>query len=60
MTTSSLVKKRCAESEEQRFKLSQTRAGVDSTRITVHSEEGHDSFLLEPVLFEPYIRAFLA
>ncbi|MGB0580733.1 MAG: homoserine O-acetyltransferase MetX [Limisphaerales bacterium] len=36
------------------------RAGVDSTRITVHSEKGHDSFLLEPVLFEPYIRAFLA
>ena len=35
------------------------QAGVDATRITVHSEKGHDSFLLEPDLFRPYIRAFL-
>lgn len=34
-------------------------AGVDATRITVHSEKGHDAFLLESILFEPYLRAFL-
>jgi len=34
-------------------------AGVDSTRITVHSDKGHDSFLLEPVLYQAYLRAFL-
>jgi len=35
------------------------RAGADATRITVHTEKGHDSFLLEPSLFQPYIRAIL-
>jgi homoserine O-acetyltransferase len=25
-------------------------------RVTVHSEKGHDSFLLEPELFTPHIR----
>jgi homoserine O-acetyltransferase len=28
-------------------------------RITVHSDKGHDSFLLEPELFTPHIRAAL-
>lgn len=31
------------------------RAGVRSMRITVHSEKGHDSFLLEPELFMPHL-----
>jgi homoserine O-acetyltransferase len=34
-------------------------AGADAMRITVHTEKGHDSFLLEPNLYEPYFRAFL-
>jgi homoserine O-acetyltransferase len=35
------------------------KAGADATRITVHTEKGHDSFLLEPNLFQPYFRALL-
>jgi homoserine O-acetyltransferase len=31
------------------------RAGVPVRRITVHSEKGHDSFLLEPHLFSPHL-----
>lgn len=31
-------------------------AGVSCLRVTVHSEKGHDSFLLEPDLFTPHIR----
>jgi len=31
-------------------------SGVRCLRITVHSEKGHDSFLLEPDLFTPHIR----
>ena len=31
------------------------RAGVPVRRITVHSEKGHDSFLLEPDLFAPHL-----
>jgi homoserine O-acetyltransferase len=51
----------CFYPEEQALLADQLkRADVDATRITVHSEKGHDSFLLEPVLYEPYIRAFLA
>jgi homoserine O-acetyltransferase len=34
-------------------------AGVNAMRITVHSDKGHDSFLLEPELFEPFLRAKL-
>ncbi len=30
-------------------------AGVESMRITVHSEKGHDAFLLEPELFAPHL-----
>lgn len=29
---------------------------VPSTYITVHSDKGHDSFLLEPELYTPYLR----
>ena len=32
---------------------------VDVTWITVHSDKGHDSFLLEPLLYQPYLRSFL-
>ena len=35
------------------------KAGVEVTRITVHSDKGHDSFLLEPHLYRPFIRAIL-
>jgi len=35
------------------------RAGVDTTRITMHSEKGHDSFLLESHLYQPFLRAVL-
>ncbi len=33
-------------------------AGVSCMRITVHSDKGHDSFLLEPALYQPHL-AFL-
>lgn len=32
---------------------------VPSTYITVHSDKGHDSFLLEPDLYTPYLRHML-
>jgi homoserine O-acetyltransferase len=30
-------------------------AGVETMHITVHSDKGHDSFLLEPNLYTPHI-----
>lgn len=35
-------------------------AGADVMHITVHSEKGHDSFLLEPDLYTPHIQWRLA
>jgi len=35
------------------------RAKVDSMHITVHSDKGHDSFLLEPDLYTPHISYLL-
>lgn len=35
-------------------------AGVDATHITVHSDKGHDSFLLEPDLYAPHIQWVLS
>ncbi len=35
-------------------------AGVPHRRITVHSDKGHDAFLLEPELFTPHLRAALS
>jgi len=35
------------------------KSGVGGTRITVHSDKGHDSFLLEPHLYRPFLRAVL-
>ncbi len=34
-------------------------AHVPVTHITVHSDKGHDSFLLEPYLYYPYLRYIL-
>jgi homoserine O-acetyltransferase len=31
------------------------QAGVSNMHITVHSEKGHDSFLLEPALYTPHL-----
>ncbi len=33
--------------------------GVDNMHITVHSDKGHDSFLLEPNLYTPHLKAVL-
>ena len=35
-------------------------SGIHATWITVHSDKGHDSFLLEPKLFAPHISQSLA
>jgi len=35
------------------------KAGIPFNWITVHSEKGHDAFLLEPHLFEPHLRYHL-
>lgn len=32
-----------------------TKAGISTQHITVHSDKGHDAFLLEPALFTPYL-----
>ncbi len=51
----------CFYPEEQALLADQlNEAGIDATRITVHSNKGHDSFLLEPQLFAPYLKAFLS
>ena len=43
---------------DQQLKLAQAlrKADVPSMHITVHSEKGHDSFLLEPGLYSPHLR----
>ncbi|MFO1483294.1 MAG: homoserine O-acetyltransferase [Verrucomicrobiaceae bacterium] len=35
------------------------KAGVSSMHITVHSDKGHDSFLLEPELYTPHLSFLL-
>lgn len=46
----------CFYPEEQSELISHLeRAGVDSMHITVHSNKGHDSFLLEPDLYTPHV-----
>lgn len=46
----------CFYPDEQAEVASALKAsGVDYQHITVHSEKGHDSFLLEPDLYAPYI-----
>ncbi|MBT8217738.1 MAG: homoserine O-acetyltransferase, partial [Acidimicrobiia bacterium] len=45
--------------EQERMMATLKAAGVPARRITVHSEKGHDSFLLEPELFAPHLRHIL-
>lgn len=46
----------CYYPEEQQGMVTALKmAGVPVRRITVHSEKGHDSFLLEPDLFAPHL-----
>ncbi len=50
----------CYFPEEQAFLADVLKkAGVHATRITVHSDKGHDSFLLEAHLYRPFLRAAL-
>ena len=50
----------CFYPEEQKQLVRQLKkAGVPCLYITVHSEKGHDSFLLEPELYTPHIQALL-
>jgi homoserine O-acetyltransferase len=42
--------------EQERMMQVLKKAGVAAQRVTVHSEKGHDSFLLEPQLFAPHLR----
>lgn len=41
--------------EQSRLVQALKRAGVETMRVTVHSDKGHDSFLLEPELFRPHL-----
>ncbi len=46
----------CFYPEEQAEIVSGLKSGgVDTMHITVHSDKGHDSFLLEPALYTPHI-----
>ena len=45
--------------EQEKMVAALNAAGITSTRLTVHSEKGHDSFLLETGLFTPQINYFL-
>jgi homoserine O-acetyltransferase len=46
----------CFYPEEQAdLTLHLERADINATQITVHSDKGHDSFLLEPHLYTPHI-----
>lgn len=50
----------CFYPEEQEILASELKAaGVPFLRNTVHSEKGHDSFLLEPELYTPQLSHFL-
>jgi homoserine O-acetyltransferase len=50
----------CYWPEEQEFMVKALKkAGLEPTWITVHSDKGHDSFLLEPHLYRPFLRAAL-
>ncbi len=46
----------CFYPEEQSLLVAELeKAGVSSMYITVHSDKGHDSFLLEPELYTPHL-----
>jgi homoserine O-acetyltransferase len=42
------------EEQEEMVKVLK-KAGVENMRITVHSDKGHDSFLIEPELYTPHL-----
>lgn len=42
--------------EQEELAVALKSAGVPVRRITVHSDRGHDAFLLEPGLFAPHLR----
>ncbi len=51
----------CFYAEEQERLVDGLKAGgVDHLFLTVHSDKGHDSFLLDPGLYAPHIRMVLA
>nr|NIP98807.1 homoserine O-acetyltransferase [Akkermansiaceae bacterium] len=41
--------------EQAELVLALETAGIEPVYITVHSDKGHDSFLLEPALYAPHI-----
>ena len=41
--------------EQSALVLELEKAGLEPVHITVHSDRGHDSFLLEPALYAPHI-----
>ena len=46
---------------EQQYELASLleKSSIENVHITVHSKQGHDSFLLEPNLFTPHIKSQL-
>ena len=46
--------------EQEELAAALKTAGVAVRRITVHSDRGHDAFLLEPELFAPHLRDSLS
>ena len=46
--------------EQEELAAALKAAGVAVRRITVHSDRGHDAFLLEPELFTPHLRDSLS
>ena len=46
---------------EQQYELANIleKSKIEYVHITVHSKQGHDSFLLEPNLFTPHIKSQL-
>ena len=50
----------CFYPEEQANLVGQLKpAGISPLYFTVHTDKGHDSFLLEPALYTPQIQALL-
>lgn len=50
----------CFQPDEQlRLETTLESTGIECLRVTVHSQKGHDSFLLEPQLYGPHLEFFL-
>jgi homoserine O-acetyltransferase len=45
--------------EQEKLARLLTEYGAPCLRTTVHSDKGHDAFLLEPELFAPHLHYFL-